>query len=411
VTSPAQKVALNPVSPENLLDPVQVYRDLRNEDPVHWSDLVHAWFVTRYTDVMNCFRDPRLTGDRARLFEFQLQGASPDLIQDFMRNLRLQMGMKDGREHLRLRRLANPGFTPQAIDSWRPAIRRTVAALLDRVQHQGHMDLVKEISHQLAPLTIAEIFGVPTKDREQFQSWAEPHAKLASPPAGTDMVELANQANRATQELREYLLKIIAERRLAPGDDVLSMMIHAQAGGVMTEDELVANANLIISAGHVTTTDLLSNTMHELLTHPEQLQMLRDDMTLVKNAVEEVLRYRPPLPFFVRIASETFQLHGRTIKQGDVVFLGMAAANRDPSVFPDPDRFDIKRDFSQHKHLSFGFGAHHCLGSGLARRELEIAIEELLQRMPGLRLDEEKPATVKCSSLFFRGFESLPVRW
>jgi cytochrome P450 len=412
MAEPAGVLQLNPVSPENLLDPVPLYRELRSNDPVHWSDLLNAWLIFRYDDVMNCFRDSRLTGDRTKLFEFQLQGLSPDLISSFTASLRNQMGMKDGPEHLRLRRQANPGFTPQSIDSWLPSIRRTMNMLVDRVLPLGRIDFAQEFSDQYPTLVIAELFGVPVEDRERFQKWNEPLADLASPPPGTDMKELAGRANVSAREFGAYLSDLIEERRRNPRHDVLSLMIHAQEEGKLTHEELVANALLIISAGHKTTTDLLSNAIYELWTRPEQLRMLREDRSLMSSALEEILRFRPPLPFFVRIASETFALRGRTIRAGDVVFLGIASANRDPLAFsPEPDLFDITRDSSNQKLLSFGFGAHHCLGSGLARREIEIALDVLLDRLPGLRLDEENPPKVKASSLFFRGFDSLPVRW
>jgi cytochrome P450 len=411
MASAAQSIQLNPVSPENLLDPVPLYRELRANAPVLWSDMLHAWFITRHDDVMNCFRDTRLTGDRRKLFELQLGGMGPDVIGVFLESLSNQVGMRDGRDHLRLRRQMNPGFTPQVIDSWRPAIRRTMNALLDEVQDRGRMDLVEDVSKQLPPFVIAEIFGVPAEDRKRFLGWAEPLATLASPPLGSDMMVVARQANEAAREFNEYLTQLIEQRRRSPEHDVVSLMIHAQQEGQMSPAELVANSLLILSAGFKTTVDLLSNTVHELLSHPDQMNLLKENRGLVKSVVEEVLRYRPPLPFFVRVASETFQLRGQTIRSGDVVFLGMAAANRDSQVFPEPDRFDITRDHTLHKHLSFGFGAHHCLGSGLARREIEIALDVLLDRMPELRLDEERPPQVNCGSLLFRGFDSLPLRW
>jgi cytochrome P450 PksS len=271
------------------------------------------------------------------------------------------------------------------------------------------MDMVTAISDHYPPRVIAEIFGVPGEER--FKTWAEDLATLASPPPGSDMAQLARRANDAARDFGVYLSDLIEQRRRSPGQDVISLMLHSLEIGKMSEEEFVANSLLLLSGGYKTTVDLLSNTVHELLSHPEQYNLLREDRSLMKAAVEEALRFRPPLPFFVRVASETFQLRGQTIREGDVVFLGMAAANRDPAVFPEPDRFDITRELTQHKHLSLGFGAHHCLGAGLARREIEIALDVLFDRMPGLRLDEERPAKVKSSSFLFRGFESLPLRW
>ncbi|WP_257445864.1 cytochrome P450 [Archangium lipolyticum] len=402
---------LNPVSPENIRDPYPLYKELRDNHPVHWSEVVHAWIITRYDDVVACFRDPRLSTNRLNFYSFQLQGSDPAIAEDVLGVLSKQMAMKDGIDHLRVRRHASQGFSPQALDAWRPSIRRIMTMLVDRVHAEGRMDVVSHISYQLPPLVIADLMGVPPEDRGLFQSWAKPIAQFSSPTVGVDMVEVTKQANRAMQEFKAYLFKIVEERRHHPGQDVLSQMIHFQEGGGMSMDELLSNANLILTAGHVTVTDQLTTGLHNLLSHPDQLQKLREDRSLIKSAVEEMLRYSPALPFSVRIAKQDIQLHGKTIPKDSVVFLGSASANRDPKVFPDPDRFDITRDHIHQKHLGFGFGAHHCLGAGLARRELEIALEVMLDRMPGLRLDEDSPPRLKLDTLFFRGFNSMHVRW
>ena len=411
MVSTAAQLQINPLSPENLADPIPLYREMRANTPVFWSDMLNAWFITRYNDVKNCFRDSRLTGDRRKLFALQLGALGPEVIESFMRSLSNQVGMKDGADHLRLRRQMNPGFTPQVIDSWCPAIRRAMNQLLDQVQAEGRMDVAQLISNYLPPRVIAEILGVPPQAHQQFQVWSEALSALASPPQGSDIGQLARQADEASRDFAAYLSELIDKRRHSPEHDVLSLMIHAEHVGKMSHEEMLANASLLLSAGYKTTSDLISNAVHELLTHPEQLRKLQEDRSLLKSTVDEVLRYRPPLPFFIRVASEPLKLHDKTIRVGDVVFLGIGAANRDPDAYPDPDVFDITRDSTQQKNLSFGFGAHHCIGSGLARRELEITLDVLLDRMPGLRLDEERPPKVKCDSLLFRGFNSLPVRW
>jgi cytochrome P450 len=411
VGSAARQLVINPVSPENLLDPVPLYEEMRKNAPVFWSDLVQAWFITRNEDVMNCFRDSRLSANRTRFYEAQLRGMDVEVIRELMQSLSHQVGMKDGAEHQRLRRQVNPGFTPQMLDSWRPAIRRIMEMLVDRVEPMGRMDLFLDIAHQLPVLVIAEILGIPAEDRERFQAWVQPIAEFTSPSLGVDVAALARRATASMKEFNAYLLGVIQERRRTPGDDVLSRMIHNQEGGGMSEDELVANVNLILSAGHVTTTDLLSNTVHDLLAHPDQYQKLREDRGLLASAVEEAIRFTPSMPFIHRIAVEDVQLHGKTIRKGDVVFLGLSSANRDPEAFPDPDTFDITRSASPQKNMAFAFGPHYCLGSGLARREVEIALDVLLERLPGLRLDERIPPRVKCHTLLFRGFDSLPVRW
>jgi cytochrome P450 PksS len=415
MASNAESFDLNPVSPTNLLAPLPLYKELRENQPVYWSKEMNAWFVTRYDDVLNCFRDPRLSANRMAFYEAQLGPLGqlgPGLIDNLMWSLSHQMSMRDGAEHVRMRRpMSAEGFSPQVLDAWRPAIRQTAEQLVERVQQQGRMDVVKAVSRQLPPIVIAEFLGIPREDRDAFLEWSEPIADFNAPAAGTDVVALARTANTAIGKLLDYLRKLIEERRRNPGQDALSRMVQAQEAGRMTLDELVSNTSLILFAGHTTTTDQISNGLYALLTHPEELQKLQSDLGLVKSSVEEMLRFSPAVPFMHRIAAETFELRGKTIKKGDVVFMGLAAANRDPQAFPDPDRFDISRDNLHTKHMAFTFGPHHCIGAGLARRELEITFEVLLTRLPDLRLDEEQKPQLKCHSLMFRGFESLPVRW
>ncbi|EPX57857.1 putative cytochrome P450 hydroxylase [Cystobacter fuscus DSM 2262] len=408
--SSLQGLSLNPISPENLVNPIPLYKALRETEPVYWSDTLHAWLVTRYVDVMGCFRDPRLSANRTNFYEQQLQGLGGDVAGEFLKSARLQMTMRDGADHIRVRRQASPGFTPQGLDAYRPAIRQFMGMLLDRVQEWGHMDVVKEISYQLPPLVIAEFLNIPPQDRERFQAWARPLADFANPKPGVNMQDVAREASRVTVEMNAYLAERIEERRHHPGNDMLSLMIHAQELGRMTEDDLAANTLLILTAGHLTTTDQISNGVYDLLSHPEQRQKLQKDRTLLRSAVEEMLRFSPAVPFAFRVAAEDFTLHGKNIRKGDTVFIGLASANRDPSVFTDPDTFDITRDSVQQKHLTFAFGAHHCLGAGLARREMEIATEMLLDRLPEVRLDKTKEPEYKVG-LVFRSFNSLHLEW
>jgi cytochrome P450 PksS len=407
---------LNPGSPENLLNPAPLYRALRESSPVHWSEEAVAgaggvWFITRHSDVTNAFRDPRLSTERAPIYEAQMRYYHADSAQEFGQICGRMMVNRDGMKHLSIRRQASPGFTPQALDAYLPTIHRIMGMQLDRVEHLGRMDLVKEISHHLPPLVIADLFGLPSEDRDRFLRWAEALSEFFTPRAGSDIALLAKACGQAMKELGAYLDAIINERRGHSGQDMLSRMINAQEMGKMSQEELVANAILMVTAGQNTTTDQISNGIYNLLTHPDQLQKLREEPSLGKSAVEEILRFDPAVPYMTRIATQDITLHGQTIRAGQLVFLGIAAANRDPSVFPDPERFDITRDYNNQKHLTFAFGAHHCMGAGLARRELLIATETLLNRLPNLRLDETQQPERKCQGLVFRGFTTLPVCW
>ncbi|OJT24472.1 hypothetical protein BO221_15080 [Archangium sp. Cb G35] len=401
----------NLFSPDNLRNPYPLYKELREHDPVHFVEPMQSWFITRHDDVMEGFRDPRLSAARGQLFEYQLQGVDPDVAREFLGTIQHQMFMKDGPEHVRLRRQTLTGFSNQKLDDMRPTVHRIMRELLDAVIPQGHMDLLKDIAFPMPALALAEMINVPLADRARFKRWSEYLADFSAPAVGANPVELATNANQAMVEMKQMLLPVIEERRRNPGTDSLSLMLQAEAEGRMTPEELVANICLIMFAGHTTTTDQLCNGVHDLLTHPGELQKLRADMGLMKPAVEEMLRYNTAVPSITRVAAEDFEWHGKRIRKGQLIFLVMASANRDPSAFPDPDRFDITRDSTKQKHASFGFGAHHCMGAGLSRRELEIGITVLLERFPQLRLDETRPPKLKCHSLTFRGFDSLPLRW
>lgn len=395
--------------PDTLRNPWPVYRELQRQDPVHWAEPLQAWLVTRHDDVTACFRDPRLSANRTQLFaEHQLGAQGHEILRDWLRVADRMMLMHDGAAHTRPRRQANTGFTSPALDAWRPTIHRIVESLLDGVQARGSMDVAMELSEPLPSLVMTELFDIPAGDREKFQRWGNHLATFFGAAVG-DVKTAALLANEAADQISRYLSAVVEERRKAPGRDLLSMLLGYQEEGRMSVEELVSNAVLILVAGHVTTIDQLSNGVHDLLTHPEQLELLRRHPERVGSAVEEMLRYTPAVPFMHRIAMEDFELRGQPIRKGQLVFLGIAAANRDPAVFDEPERFDITRE--RNRHVAFAFGPHLCLGAGLARRELEIALQALLRRMPELRLDEARPARLKCNSLLFRGFDSLPVRW
>ncbi len=402
----------NPVSPENLLNPLPLYAELRESDPVHWSEALHGWVLTRHDDVAACFRDSRFSANRVKMFEAQAGALGPDVLVDYLGIARHQMLMKDGADHIRMRRQTMAAFTPEALSSWRPSIYRIINLLLDQVHARGEMDLVKDISYHFPPLVIAEVLGIPAADREMFQAWSAPLAEFSGPGLDVDMVALARRANTAARELYEYLVRHIEHLQKHPGHDALSQMLHSETSvGHMDPTDLAATSQLLLTAGHLTTTDQLSNGVYDLLTHPEQFKKLLEDPSLIRSTVEEMLRYSPAVPFFHRIVAEDLVLRGKTLRKGDVVFLGMAAANRDPLVFPEPDNFDITRSHMHSRLMTFGHGPHHCLGAGLARRELEIAVEVLIRRLPGLQLDERNAPQLKFHSLVFRGFTQLPVRW
>jgi cytochrome P450 PksS len=397
------------MSQHALTDPYPLLHRMRRDDPVHWSEELQAWILTRYDDALQALKDQRLSNRRfERYVRFQLRHSDPALAKDFDRIGRGMMVDKDGREHLRLRRLANHGFTTAALDSFRPMIQQVTDELLDRVRAEGRMDVVADLAQPLPALAIAEMFAIPPADRVIFQKWSDDVSRFFGGTLG-DVETDAQAANEGAAALEGYFMGLLKERQRRPGSDLMSLLLCGRAEGKLSLQEVCSQSILLLVAGHVTTTDQLSNAVCAFLDHPDQRRLLRAEPALIHSAVEEVMRYDGAVQFVLRIAAQDLEIAGKRISQGQQVYVGLGAANRDPAVFAEPDRLDITR--LNHRHLAFGAGPHLCLGAGLARRELEIALGTLLRRLPGLRHDELKPARRKCQSLIFRGFFTLPVRF
>jgi cytochrome P450 len=270
----------------------------------------------------------------------------------------------------------------------------------------GEADLHRAYTVPLPALVVGAMLGVPEADLERFKDWAQDIVFLVG--SGVSTASLALAAEGHFGEMREYLGALVAARRAAPGEDLLSAMIAAaDEEGRLSEDEIFSNATFLMTAGHETATNLLSNGVLTLLRHPAEFERLRRDPALIPSAVEEILRFESPVQMTPRLAVEDGELVGRKVKAGDALLLFLGAANRDPVRFPDPDRFDIAR--ADNRHLAFGYGAHYCLGAALAREELRVALTQVIERLPGLELaadDVTWQATID-----FRGPVGLPVRW
>jgi cytochrome P450 len=394
-------------SPAALADPHPVFHRMRREDPVHHSRTLGAWLVTRYDDVLRGLRDPRLSSDRIpSILDAQVAAGDRGRVRDFERTRRAMMVHTDGLAHRRLQRLVNPAFSPAAVDAARPMIEAAVDRLLDRIGASTRLDIVSDYAGLLPTFVICELLDIPAADRPSLRTWSDRAARLLGATHGASSSE-ASAANEAVLHLESYFLRLIAGRRRRPGDDLLSLLIRGEEEGRMTAEELSAQCQMLLVGGHLTLIDQLSNASYAFLTHPEQLGKLRRDPALIGPALEEVLRYDSPLTFVHRVAAADLELGGERISKGERVLLALAAANRDPEVFPDPDAFDIGRAGA--RHLSFGPGPHACAGGGLARLELEAALWTLFRRLPRLALDPEDPPRRRTGSLMFRGFQALPV--
>jgi len=393
-------ITFNPMAPEFVADPYPTYHRLRTEDPVHQSPL-GFWVLTRYEDVVASLRDPRMVKEPIAAFVAARFGlAAPPT------GMGLSMLDRDPPDHTRLRGLVSKAFTPRVIEQLRPHIQQIVDGLLDKVEGKPGMDLIEQFAYPLPVIVICEMLGVPVADHERFKGWGLDIAR------GLDAIMLppdspvAERSMHARHALAAYFRELIAARRAAPRDDMLSGLIAAEeAGDKLSEDELLATCILLLVAGHETTVNLIGNGSLALLRHPDQRKRLQDDPGLITTAVEELLRFDGPVQRTARIPSEDVIIGGRTIGKGEMVMPFIGAADRDPAQFRDPDRLDLGR--TDNRHIAFGWGIHFCIGAPLARVEGQIAINTLLRRKPKLALATDTPEYRQ--SLTLRGLSHLPV--
>jgi cytochrome P450 len=371
-------------------------------DPIHRSRAAYGWVLSRHQDVARVLRDPRFSADdrnfsqHARLrAEALRKGLADREDEDAPIMLR-----SDPPTHTRLRALVNKAFTPRAVERLRPRVEEVTAKLLEGLAGRERFDLIAELAVPLPVTLIAEMLGIPAEDRATFKRWSDVLVGFLDPLAADPKA-----MRRTVDDFFEYVSRIAAERRRRPADDLLSALVQAEeAGERLSEAELHGTVALLLAAGNETTTNLIGNGVLALLRHPDELARLRGDPTLLDGAVEELLRFDSPVQMTARIARADLDFEGRRFRRGQFVVLLLGSANRDPDVFPEPDRLDLGR--TDNRHLSFGLGAHFCLGAPLARLEGRIALRELLRRFPHLRLSQEPRWR---AFTFLRGVEKLLV--
>jgi len=397
-------VQYNPFVPEIHGNPYPLYRQLREEDPVHWSPLLESWILTRYDDVLEVLKHPQFSADRRRARNRFVQAAMEQQAQAGPFAQAQTMLSSDPPEHTRLRGLVSKAFTFKAVEALRPRIQQIVDELLDRVQDTGRMDAIWDLGYPLPVIVIAEMLGVPPEQRDTFKRWSDDIvATLGGPLVAPEVQE---RGRKSVEEMGAYFTHVIAERRQAPKDDLLSRLIAAEERGEMlSEQEMLATCILLLAAGNETTTNLIGNGTLALLRNPEQLDLLRKRPELVESAVEEFLRYDGPVQGTARVAMADVEIGGQAIKEGQLAFTMLAAADRDPAIFSRPEALDITR--TDNRHMAFGYGIHFCLGAPLARAEAQIAFATLLRRLPELRLDVEEPQWG--GTFILRGLKRLPV--
>lgn len=391
------------LDPEVLANPYPLFHRLRTEDPVHWDVFLHTWVVTRYTDVLEVLH--RFSADRthtpAKLEALGLGDMSP--IAKLMVK---QMLFMDPPAHTRLRSLASQAFSPARVAVLRTHIRDIVKRLLDDVQNSGEMDVIRDLGDPLPAIVTAEMLGVPTDDRHRLKAWSADFAEMLGNFQHNP--EHAPRMLRAVEEMTTYFKDQVLAQRDHPREGLVQSLMTAEVDGDrLTEEEVVATCIVTMVGGLETTTNLIGNGVLTLLRHTEQMKRMRDDLSLIPSAVEEMLRYESPSQHTGRLAPEDVEMGGRLIRKGQAVMAVMAAANRDPERFPDPDRFDVSR--SDNRHLAFGYAAHFCFGAALARVEGQEVFEAIARRLYDLEL---QPGTLTWrNNLGLRGMTSLPIKF
>jgi cytochrome P450 len=398
-------LAYDLLAPATQEDPYPLLHRLQAEDPVHWSPQLRGWVLTRYADIVQALKDPRLTAARMVGQLDRLPEADRRQLTPLRTSVAMWMGHTNRDDHVRMQRVIKRYFTPATVEQLRPRAQAITDELIGGFADRGRCEVVTELARPLPARVIADMLGIPTADRDLLPGWS----RDISAVFGQVDLDSLRRSQHSIVEMSEYMRPILAARRAEPAEDLISTLLAAQAAGqIASEDEILANCVLLLFAGHETTTGLIGNGLYQLLRNPDQMQLLRAEPALLPGAIEEMLRLAGPATATTRLAVEPVELAGRSIEPDQMVFLALGAGSRDPAHYPDPDRFDITRTGT--RHLAFGQGTFYCLGAALARMEAQVCFSTLFERLDGLRLQADGPAW-QSRSAFNRSLVSLPIEF
>jgi len=396
-------VVYNPLSEASHQDPQTTWKSLRYKDPIHWSDVVQAWVVSRHSDVDSILRDFKRFSNVPQIILEQTESSASVTNDELDVNNAPSMLQSDPPDHTRLRTLVSHAFTPKAIALWKTTVESVADELIENISEKDSFDFLTEYANLLPLIVIAEMVGVPRTDRDLFKSWS---AKVARTLEPTITADEADEADEATIELAKYFDRIIQSRRVEPKDDLITVLIQAEEeGDKLNHGEVIAALTLILIAGHETTSNLLGNGMYALLNNPEQLTWLRSNPEQIDVAVEELLRFDSPVAVNARTALEDIEVGGVPIKAGDSLILLQGSGNFDEDLRENSGHLDLEN--GDKNHLSFGRGIHYCLGAPLARLEGQIGFQKVLDRWNDIRLAESPEYK---DHIVLRGLKTLNVQ-
>lgn len=386
ITPMATEIEYNPFAPATIEDPYPLYARMRKEDPIHYSENLKFWTLTRYDDVVAVARNYE---------EFSSATGFPIRRGEDGQPTFSTMINSDPPKHGQLRGIVARTFTPRTVAALEPRIRAIANELLDEVQAEGRFDVIQDFAIPLPVTVIAEVLGVPTEMRKTFKQWSDDLVLSASGMQG---------AQGSIRNFYDYFRGVCEDRRQSPRDDVITDLVRAEANDRLNAWEVLDFCLLLLVAGNETTTNLIGNGISHIARNRDQYELVRRDPALVPNWVEESLRYEGPVQGLFRGARRDIELGGKTVREGQMLMVMYAAAGRDPEHFADADRFDIMRD--PNDHVAFGTGIHFCLGAPLARLEARIAFETVLERLPNMQL---QPGDHRVPSFLVRGYDHLPM--
>ena len=398
--------------PEFKADPYPTYKALRSEQPLCRrvnADGKAIWFVTRYADVAAILRDHTRFVKNVQQTMTPAERAALPPTPELIHLLSNHMLNLDPPDHTRLRSLVSKAFTATVVNRMAERIQRMADALVDKVQARSAMDLIDDFAYPLPINVIADLLGIPLRDQGRFRQWSQ---AFVTPSVNVlRNTKKAQKAKRLMEDFTGYMGALFAQRRAQPQADLISALLQTEeAGDKLREEELFSMLILLIVAGHETVVDLISNGVLALLQHPDQLQLLQQQPARLDAAIEEIVRYDGPVErATVRFAAQDVAMDGHLIQRGDAVNLILAAADRDPAQFANPDQFEIDR--ANNRHLGFGLGVHYCLGAPLGRLEGKIAISTLFRRLPNLRLAVPLDTLRWRKVPILRGLQHMPVVW
>ena len=398
-------VKFNPFDPEFHYDPYPTYQALREQDPVSWT-YWGAWVLTRHREVKAVLNDPRFNSlevNKTLEKKNRYLQSKPDNLDSLVQSTRQFLFFLNPPDHGKFRRLALKAFPAKIWRQAEPFIEKRANELIDRVQHKETMDIMGDFAAKLSGQVIHYLLGLPETDWEQLHQWSMGLARILDPMLP---LKVSQAMNRITIPFATYLQKHITQRRRQPTPDLLSRLLAVEENGEsLTDDEVISLCMMFFIAGEHTTLSMIGTGTLALINYPDQLTLLQEKPKLISLAVEEMLRYESSIQLVAREAKEPVTLNGKEITAGQNLILSLAAANRDPEVFPEPDRFNILR--KENRHVAFSGGTHNCIGAGLTRLEVPIAFNVLLQRLSELKLATDR--LVWHESIVLRSLESLPI--